>query len=241
MMLEGKNAIVTGGRSGIGRATALKLASEGADVAVFGRTYDETIVSEIQEMGRRAFFYEVDVASFDDVKKAVDAAAEQLGSVDILVNSAGITKDALIAMMNEESFDQVVDINLKGTFNTIKHCCRYFVKQRSGRIINITSVSGITGNAGQANYSASKAGVIGLTKTAAKELAGRGITCNAIAPGFIETPMTEKLKDNPLVKSIPMKRMGKPEEVAELAAFLACDKAAYITGEVIRIDGGIAI
>lgn len=241
MILEGKKAIVTGGRSGIGRAAALKLASEGADVAVFGRTYDESVIKEIQDMGRNAYFYEVDVASFDAVKEAVDDAAAKMGSIDILVNSAGITKDGLIAMMNEDAFDQVIDINLKGTFNTIKHCYRYFIKQKSGKIVNITSVSGLTGNAGQANYSASKAGVVGLTKTVAKELAGRGICCNAIAPGFIETLMTENLKESPLMKSIPMKRMGKPEEVAELVLFLASDRASYITGEVIRIDGGIAM
>lgn len=241
MLLEGKKAIVTGGRSGIGRAAALKLASEGADVAIFSRTADPTIIEEIEAMGRKAYMYSVDVASFEDTKECVEAAAKEMGRIDILVNSAGITRDGLIAMMKEEGFDAVIGANLKGTFNMIKHCYRYFVKQKAGRIVNISSVSGIMGNAGQANYSASKAGVIGLTKATAKELAARGITCNAIAPGFIETKMTENLKDSPLVKQIPMNRMGTPEEVADLVLFLSSDMSSYITGEVIRIDGGIAM
>ncbi len=241
MILEGKKALITGGSSGIGRATALRLAAEGADIAVFARRRDETIVEEIEAAGRKAFMYPVDVSSFGDVKENMDRACRDMGGLDILVNCAGITRDGLIATMKEEAFSDVIDINLKGTFNTIRHATPYFLKQRRGTIINVSSVSGLTGNAGQTNYSASKAGIVGLTKSVAKELASRNITCNAVAPGFIETRMTEKLKDSPLAAQIPLKRMGKPEEVAELILFLAGDRAAYITGEVIRIDGGIGM
>ena len=190
----------------------------------------------------RAEPFKLDVSVYDDAKETVDRIMETFGHIDILVNCAGITKDRLIAMMKEDGFDAVINVNLKGTFNMIKHCTPVFMKQRSGKIINLASVSGIIGNAGQANYSASKAGIIGLTKSVAKELAGRGVCCNAVAPGFVETEMTANLsKNNKLVDQIPMKIMGQPEEVAELIAFLASPVSDYITGEVIKIDGGIAI
>ncbi|MGM9521208.1 MAG: 3-oxoacyl-[acyl-carrier-protein] reductase [Oscillospiraceae bacterium] len=244
-MLNGKTAIVTGGSRGIGRAIAVKLASLGADIAVIYAGNDaaaEEAKTECEEKGVRCETFKCDVADFAAVKETVAAVKAAFGTVNILVNSAGITRDGLLAMMKESDFDDVIAANLKGTFNMIKHCAPIFIRNKGGRIINISSVSGIMGNGGQANYSASKAGVIGLTKSAARELAARGITCNAIAPGFIKTDMTAGFDDsNPLVKSIPLGRMGSPEEVAELAAFLAGDGAAYITGEVIRVDGGMAI
>ena len=192
-------------------------------------------------MGRQAIAYRADVADLAGSKEIVSEIAKEFGRVDILVNCAGITRDGLIAMMKEENFDAVIGVNLKGTFNMIKHCMPYFIKQRSGKIVNVSSVSGIMGNAGQANYSASKAGVIGLTKSTAKELASRGVCCNAIAPGFIATDMTANLADNPLIAQIPMKRMGTAEEAANLIFFLSSPLSDYITGEVIKIDGGIAM
>ena len=244
-MLKGKVAVITGGSRGIGKATAQKLASLGADIAVVYRSEDAAaaeLCSELQQQGVKAEPFKLDVSVYDDAKETVDRIMETFGHIDILVNCAGITKDRLIAMMKEDGFDAVINVNLKGTFNMIKHCTPVFMKQRSGKIINLASVSGIIGNAGQANYSASKAGIIGLTKSVAKELAGRGVCCNAVAPGFVETEMTANLsKNNKLVDQIPMKRMGKPEEVAELIAFLASPVSDYITGEVIKIDGGIAI
>ncbi len=244
-MLNGKVAVITGGSRGIGKATAQKLASLGADIAVVYRSEDAAaaeLCSELQQQGVKAEPFKLDVSVYDDAKETVDRIIEKFGHIDILVNCAGITKDRLIAMMKEDGFDAVINVNLKGTFNMIKHCTPVFMKQRSGKIINLASVSGIIGNAGQANYSASKAGIIGLTKSVAKELAGRGVCCNAVAPGFVETEMTANLsKNNKLVDQIPMKRMGQPEEVAELIAFLASPVSDYITGEVIKIDGGIAI
>ena len=244
-MLKGKVAVITGGSRGIGKATAQKLASLGADIAVVYRSEDAAaaeLCSELQQQGVKAEPFKRDVSVYDDAKETVDRIMEMFGHIDILVNCAGITKDRLIAMMKEDGFDAVINVNLKGTFNMIKHCTPVFMKQRSGKIINLASVSGIIGNAGQANYSASKAGIIGLTKSVAKELAGRGVCCNAVAPGFVETEMTANLsKNNKLVDQIPMKRMGQPEEVAELIAFLASPVSDYITGEVIKIDGGIAI
>ncbi|MCI6821125.1 MAG: 3-oxoacyl-[acyl-carrier-protein] reductase [Clostridiales bacterium] len=244
-MLKGKVAVITGGSRGIGKATAQKLASLGADIAVVYRSEDAAaaeLCSELQQQGVKAEPFKLDVSVYDDAKETVDRIMETFGHIDILVNCAGITKDRLIAMMKEDGFDAVINVNLKGTFNMIKHCTPVFMKQRSGKIINLASVSGIIGNAGQANYSASKAGIIGLTKSVAKELAGRGVCCNAVAPGFVETEMTANLsKNNKLVDQIPMKRMGQPEEVAELIAFLASPVSDYITGEVIKIDGGIAI
>ncbi len=244
-MLNGKVAVITGGSRGIGKATAQKLASLGADIAVVYRSEDAAaaeLCSELQQQGVKAEPFKLDVSVYDDAKETVDRIMETFGHIDILVNCAGITKDRLIAMMKEDGFDAVINVNLKGTFNMIKHCTPVFMKQRSGKIINLASVSGIIGNAGQANYSASKAGIIGLTKSVAKELAGRGVCCNAVAPGFVATEMTANLsKNNKLVDQIPMKRMGQPEEVAELIAFLASPVSDYITGEVIKIDGGIAI
>lgn len=244
-MLKGKVAVITGGSRGIGKAAAQKLASLGADIAVVYRSEDAAaaeLCSELQQQGVKAEPFKLDVSVYDDAKETVDRIMETFGHIDILVNCAGITKDRLIAMMKEDGFDAVINVNLKGTFNMIKHCTPVFMKQRSGKIINLASVSGIIGNAGQANYSASKAGIIGLTKSVAKELAGRGVCCNAVAPGFVETEMTANLsKNNKLVDQIPMKRMGQPEEVAELIAFLASPVSDYITGEVIKIDGGIAI
>jgi len=245
MMLNGKVAIVTGGGRGIGRAIALKLAAEGANIAVLyaGNTEAaESVVREAKEMGVSAMATQCDVSDFDACKHAVSMVTETLGPVDILVNNAGVTKDMFALKMSELDFDRVVDVSLKGTFNMIRHCYSTFMKRRQGRIINIASISGLMGNAGQANYSAAKAGMIGLTKSIARELAGRNICCNAVAPGFIETEMTAHLGgENALLNAIPLKRMGTAEEVANLVAFLAGDHASYITGEVIRIDGGLAM
>ena len=241
-MLKGKVALVTGASRGIGRAIALKLGSLGADVAViYAGSADKAAETcrEIEKLGVRAEAFQCDVSDFSAAKETVEAVKRNFGTVDILVNNAGITKDGLIMAMKEDTFDSVIDINLKGAFNMIRHCAGIFVRQRGGKIINISSVSGIMGNAGQANYSASKAGLIGLTKSVARELAPRNVCCNAIAPGFISTDMTESVgPENPLLQAIPLGRVGSADEVAELAAFLC--GADYITGEVIRIDGGMA-
>ena len=217
MNLAGRSAIITGGSRGIGRAIALKLASLGADIALIYQN----------------------VASFAETKETVSAIRNDFAEIEVLVNNAGITRDGLVAMMDEESWDSVMDTNLKGAFCMIRHTVPLMLRRRSGRIISISSVSGLMGNPGQANYSASKAGIIGLTKACAKELAGRGITCNAIAPGFISTDMTKDMETADLVKAIPLGRMGTPEDVAEAAAFLAL--SPYITGETIRVDGGISM
>lgn len=242
--LTGRTALVTGGSRGIGRAIALKLAAEGADIAVVyaGRTdAAQAVCAEAETLGVKARAFQCDVADFAAVKETVGAIKAEFGTVDILVNNAGITRDGLIAMMGEEAFDAVVDANLKGAFNLIRHCTSIFMRQRHGKIINISSVVGLSGNPGQANYSASKAGLIGLTKSVAKELASRNVTCNAIAPGLIQTEMTQDLEGSPLLSAIPLGRAGQPEEVAELAAFLASPASDYITGEIIRIDGGMAM
>lgn len=245
MSLNGKTALVTGASRGIGRAIALRLAEDGANVAViYAGSADkaEAVVNEITALGVNAKAYRCNVADSAAVNETVKAVTNDLGKIDILVNNAGITRDGLMLRMKDEDFDAVLDTNLKGAFNMIRACYSGFIRKKSGRIINISSVSGIMGNAGQANYSASKAGVIGLTKSVARELASRGITCNAVAPGFIQTDMTEKLGDNnPLLNSIPLGRMGKPEDIAAAVAFLASDSAAYITGEVLKVDGGLAI
>lgn len=244
MDIKGKNAIVTGASRGIGRATALRLASLGANIAVI-YSGNEAAASETVEMcrakGVEAKAYRCDVASGEEAKATVQEIRKDLGSVEILVNNAGITKDGLIAFMKEEDFDRVIAVNLKGAFNMIRNTAALMLRSKCGRIINISSVSGMMGNAGQANYSASKAGVIGLTKSVARELASKGITCNAVAPGFIETDMTRDIPqdDNPLLSSIPLGHMGKAEDVAEAVAFLA--SSDYITGEVLRVDGGIAM
>ncbi len=244
-MLQGKVAVITGGSRGIGKAVALRLASLGADVAIIyagNEKKAEETCEEARQMGVRANAYQCNVADFEAAALTIKTIKNEFGTVNILVNNAGITRDGLILTMKEEAYDSVIDTNLKGTFNMIRHCAPLFVKQRSGKIINISSVAGVMGNAGQTNYAASKAGIIGLTKSVAKELASRNVCCNAIAPGFIETDMTEAIDEsNELMKYIPLKRMGKPEEVAALVAFLSQDAADYITGEVIRIDGGLAM
>ena len=240
MSLSGKTALVTGASRGIGRAIALRLAADGANVAViYAGSADK---AEAVAMGVEAKAYRCDVASAEAVKETVKAVTAELGKIDILVNNAGITRDSLVLSMKDEDYDAVLDTNLKGAFNMIRACYSGFIRKRSGRIINISSVSGIMGNAGQANYSASKAGLIGLTKSVARELASRNVTCNAVAPGFIQTDMTENIgEDNTLRSMIPLGRMGKPEDIAAAVAFLASDAAAYITGEVLRVDGGLAI
>lgn len=242
-MLTGKVAVVTGGSRGIGAAIAQKLASQGADVAVIYAGNEELanqVCDRCQGHAVTARAYRCNVADFDQVKETVARIKADFGAIDILVNNAGITRDGLILMMKEEAFDEVLDVNLKGAFNLIRHCAGIMLRKKAGAIVNITSVSGLVGNPGQANYSAAKAGLVGLTKSVARELAPKGITCNAVAPGFIETDMTRGLTDNPdLVKSIPMGRVGQAEEVAEAVAFLA--QASYITGQVLSVDGGMAM
>lgn len=239
----GKTAVVTGGSRGIGEAIVYKLASMGVRVAVIyaGNTEAAQRVCKRcqEEYGVEARAYLCDVADFLAVKETVAKIKADFGMVQILVNNAGITRDGLLAMMKEEDFDAVLNTNLKGAFHMIRHMAGLFIRGREGCIINITSVSGIMGNAGQCNYSASKAGMIGLTKSVAKELAPKGIRCNAVAPGFIATDMTESQTENPLLKMIPLGRMGTAEDVAEAVAYLA--SAKYITGEVLRVDGGIAM
>ena len=243
MLLEGKIALVTGASRGIGRAIALKLAAEGAKVAVnyAGNVEGANEVKKaIEDAGGEAVVIGANVSKSDDAEKMVNEVAEKFGGIDIL----GITRDGLLARMKNEDFDAVIDTNLKGVFYTARAAAKIMMKARKGRIINMASVVGITGNAGQANYSAAKAGVIGFTKTVAKELAGRGITVNAIAPGFIETDMTavvpEKAKDA-MLQSIPVKRAGKPEDVANAVLFLASDMSSYITGQVLNVDGGMVM
>ncbi|MGM9640995.1 MAG: 3-oxoacyl-ACP reductase family protein [Faecousia sp.] len=242
-MLKGKVAIVTGGSRGIGAAIVRKFASLGANVAVIyagNHQAAEAVCAGCREAyGVEAKAYPCDVSDFEAVKNTVSAVKADFGTVHILVNNAGITRDGLIARMKESEFDAVLDTNLKGAFNMIRHCTGLFLRNREGCILNISSVSGLTGNAGQCNYAASKSGLIGLTKSVAKELAPKGIRCNAIAPGFIRTDMTETQDANPLLAMIPLGTMGKPEDVADAAAYLA--QANYVTGEVLRVDGGIAM
>lgn len=243
-MLSGKTAVVTGGSRGIGKAICLQFAKNGADIAFLyaGNTAKaEETRQELEQLGVKAKAYQCNVADVDAVAAVVKKIVQDFGSIHILVNNAGITRDKLVPMMRAADFDAVIDTNLKGVFYMTKAVYPLFLKQKSGKIINISSVSGLMGNPGQANYAASKAGVIGLTKSVAKELASRGISCNAIAPGFIATEMTENLENHALQDAIPMKRFGKAEEVANLAVFLASAQADYITGEVIRIDGGLAM
>lgn len=242
-MLTGKTAIITGGSRGIGAAIARQFASMGANVAIIyagNEAAAEAVCNTCaQDYGVTARRYRCDVSNFAEVKETVAAIRKDYGSVQILVNNAGITRDGLVAMMREEDFDQVIATNLKGAFNMIRHGTPLLLRAGEGCIINIASVSGLMGNAGQCNYAASKAGVIGLTKSAAKELAPKGIRCNAIAPGFIATDMTEDQAENPLLPMIPLGRMGDPADVARAAAYLA--EADYVTGEVLRVDGGIAM
>ncbi|MDD2981463.1 MAG: 3-oxoacyl-[acyl-carrier-protein] reductase [Hespellia sp.] len=246
-MLEGKVAVVTGASRGIGRAIAMKLASQGATVVINyngSEARAQEVKQSIEENGGKAEIMQCNVSDFAACEAFFKAVIEKLGRVDILVNNAGITKDGLLMKMSEADYDAVLDTNLKGTFNCIRFVSRQMLKQRSGRIINMSSVTGVMGNAGQANYAASKAGVIGLTKSVARELASRGITVNAIAPGFIETEMTEVLSDTVKKNSesmIPLGRFGQTEDVANAAAFFASEEAAYITGQVLNIDGGMAM
>lgn len=247
MHLKDKVALVTGASRGIGRAVALQYAQLSADVVVNysgSQAAAEEVVKKIEGLGRKAIAVKADVSQADQVTAMVDKAQETFGHIDILVNNAGITRDGLFMRMKDSDWDEVIAINLKGVYLVTKAVTKIMMKQRSGRVINMTSVSGLIGNAGQANYCAAKAGVIGLTKTCAKELAGRGIAVNAIAPGFIATDMTEKLSDKvkeSIMASIPMKRMAQPSEIASVAAFLASDFASYITGQVIVVDGGLAM
>ena len=245
--LKNKVALVTGAGRGIGKEIAKTLASCGAFVIVnYNSSPDaaEQTVKEIIKQGGMAAPVQCDVSDFDACGKMMEMIINNYGHLDILVNNAGITRDDLLMKMSEEAFDAVIATNLKGTFNTIRHFSRYLLKQRSGTIINLSSVSGILGNAGQANYSASKAGVIGLTKSVARELSSRGITCNAVAPGFIDTEMTAQMTDKAkeAVKTqIPLGRVGKVDDIAEVVTFLASEKASYITGQVISVDGGMSI
>jgi 3-oxoacyl-[acyl-carrier protein] reductase len=240
--IKGKTVVVTGAAKGIGKAVALAFADKGCNIVInYRSTSPDETVAEIEAKGVKCLAYKADVSNFDEALALVNATVEQFGSLDVLVNNAGITRDTLMLRMSEEDFDSVIKTNLKGAFNMLKHSAKVMLKQKSGSIINMSSVVGITGNIGQVNYAASKAGIIGMTKSAAKELAARGITCNAIAPGMIETDMTEVLSDKAkeqILSSIPLKRMGKPEEVASLAVFLAENR--YITGQVVSVDGGMA-
>ena len=246
-MLTGKVALVTGAGRGIGSAIAKTLAANGAFVIVNyngSKEKAEAVVEEIKKSGAEAAAVQCDVSDYAACGRMVEELIASYGHIDILVNNAGITRDNLILKMSEEEFDAVLNTNLKGTFHTIRHLSRYFVKQRAGRIINLSSVSGVMGNAGQANYSASKAGVIGLTKSVARELARRGITCNAVAPGYIETEMTAQMPEaakEAVKQQIPLQRTGTVWDIAEMVAFLASEKASYITGQVISVDGGMSI
>lgn len=247
MNLTGKVALVTGASRGIGQATAIDLAKAGADIVVNfigNEAVAQETVEAIEALGRKAIKIKADVGNADEVQAMVDEAVAAFGHIDILVNNAGITRDGLLIRMKDSDWDDVLNINLKGVYLVTKAVAKLMVKQRAGRIINMTSVSGVTGNVGQANYAAAKAGVIGFTKTCAKELAARGITVNAVAPGFIETAMTdvlpEKIKEG-IAATVPFGRMGQPEEIASVVTFLASDFASYITGQVLNVDGGMVM
>lgn len=247
MLLENKIAIVTGSAKGIGKGIATEFARQGATVVINYCGSKEAAletVEEIKAFGEKAISYQADISDYEMSKKMMDDIIKEYGKIDILVNNAGITRDNLILRMSESEFDDVIRTNLKGTFNCIKHVTKYMLKNKSGKIINISSISGVNGIAGQANYSASKAGIIGLTKSFAKEMSSKGININAIAPGFIETDMTKVLNDKyveEIVKTIPSKRIGKPEDIAKAALFLASDMSDYITGQTLMVDGGLGL
>lgn len=244
-MLKGKCAIITGASRGIGKAIALKFASLGANIVINYRSNEKEaleVENEIKGMGVETLCIKGDISKSEEVENLVASAKEKFGTIDIMVNNAGITKDGLLLRMKEEDFDSVIDVNLKGVFNCLKAITPVMIKQKQGKIINLSSVVGITGNAGQVNYAASKAGVIGMTKSLAKEVGSRGITVNAVAPGYIETDMTEALGEKykeEMKKNIPLKRLGTANDVAEVAAFLASKGADYVTGQVIQVDGGM--
>ncbi|PAV29969.1 beta-ketoacyl-ACP reductase [Virgibacillus profundi] len=246
-MLKGKNALVTGASRGIGRSIALELAARGANVAVNyagSEAKAQAVVEEIELLGVKAFKVQADVANETNVKEMVKEVISQFGSLDILVNNAGVTRDNLLMRMKEEEFDQVINTNLKGAFVCTKAVTRQMMKQKSGRIVNVASIVGVSGNPGQANYVAAKAGVIGLTKSTAKELASRNILINAVAPGFISTDMTDALTDEQqksMLALIPLAKLGEPEDVAKVVRFLASEDANYITGQTIHIDGGMVM
>lgn len=247
MRLEGKVALVTGASRGIGREIAFELAREGASVAVnYAGSESKAleVVEEIKAMGRDAFAIQADVSNSESVTDMTKETIERFGKIDILVNNAGITKDNLLMRMKESEWDDVININLKGVFLCTKAVTRQMMKQRSGRIINISSIVGVSGNPGQANYVAAKSGVIGLTKTSAKELSSRGITVNAVAPGFITTDMTDKLNEDvktEMLKQIPLARFGEPKDIARTVIFLACEDSAYMTGQTLHVDGGMVM
>lgn len=241
-----KTAVITGATKGLGKQIALELAKDGFEIVINYRTKNDSLAQMVEEINKttKAYTFKADISNFDEAKALIDFATSETGKIDLLVNNAGITNDKLLVRMSEEDFSKVIDINLKGTFNCIRHASRLMMKQKFGRIVNISSVIGLIGNVGQANYAASKAGVIGLTKSAAKEMAPYSVTVNAIAPGFIKSDMTDKLtdeiKDN-IKSSIPMKKIGEPKDVANLVKFLANDETGYITGQVINVDGGMVM
>ncbi|AUN15389.1 3-oxoacyl-[acyl-carrier-protein] reductase [Paraclostridium sordellii] len=245
--LNGKVALITGGSRGIGKAIAIKLASYKANIVINYTSNKEhalKVKEEIESYGVKSIVIKCDVSKSDEVNNMIEEVVKEFGQIDILVNNAGITRDGLLMRMKEEDFDSVIDINLKGVFNCTKSATKYMMKKRYGKIINISSVVGLIGNAGQANYCASKAGVIGLTKSSARELASRNINVNAIAPGFIDTDMTSVLNENlkeTMLKNIPQNRFGSPEDVANLVLFLASDMSSYITGQIINVDGGMVM
>lgn len=250
MRLDHKVALVTGGGQGIGKAIALKLADSGADIIINyidianNKEIAENTKKEIEELGVNCTLISANVASFDETKDMFDQVKKQYGRLDILINNAGITRDNLILRMKEEDFDSVIDVNLKGTFNCMKHATRLMMKQKYGRIVSLSSVVGIIGNAGQVNYSASKAGIIGMTMSLAREVSSRGITVNAVAPGFIQTAMTDVLSDeikNQMLAQIPLGCLGEVEDISSTVLFLVSDEAKYITGQTIHVDGGMAM
>ena len=246
-MLKGKNAIITGASRGIGREIALTLAENGANIVINYRNYNneiEALVKDIEAKGVKIVTVKCDVSNFEEVENLISEAKEKLGSIDILVNNAGITKDGLLMRMKQEDFESVLDVNLKGVFNTTKLSTPIMMKQRAGKIINISSVVGLVGNAGQCNYAASKAGVIGFSKSIARELAPRGVNINVVAPGYIDTDMTNGLSDKvkeSILQTIPMKKMGSTKDVANLVLFLSSGLSDYITGQVINVDGGMVM